>query len=245
MKMKKLAKVFILTIATSLMALSLTACGGAGSSGSDVKTAKEPISASEAFNQEGVWFVFDNDGIVEKDEKIDDILVFDGKGNVTAYNVSLGYSLNFSELKDKSNEEIIEIAKKTDKEIFDAEKDYVLTVVASELSEERLSIMRKAEYVAPKPEPIKLHIKTDNTGNATQTESITYNRNLFNFYDGFSADNDTWYVQERKIELFPAPAVQAVYDMHFHGYGGIMTLVGEDHAGFTLDNPDTKGIEVD
>ncbi len=53
MKMKKLIKVFTLAIVTSLMALSLTACG---SSGSDVKTAKEPVPASEAFNQEGVWF---------------------------------------------------------------------------------------------------------------------------------------------------------------------------------------------
>lgn len=242
MKMKKLSKVFALAIATSLMALSLTACG---SSEGDMKTAKEPISAFKAFNQEGIWFVFDNDGIVDKDEKIDNILIFDGKGNVTAYTVSLGNPLKFSELKDKSTDEIIEMAKKIDKEIFDTEKDYVLTVVASELSEERLSIMQEIQYVAPKPEPIKLHIETDNTGNAAQTESITYSRNLYNFYDCFSADNDTWYVQERTIELFPVPAVQNVYDMHFHGYGKIMTLVSEDHAGFTLDTPDTKGIEVD
>lgn len=236
MKMKKITKVFALAIATSFMALSLTACG---SSKEDVKTAKEPIPASEAFNQEGVWFTYSNDGIVGKDEKIDNILVFDGKGNVTAYNVSLNYSLNFSDLKDKSTEEIIEMAKKADKEIFDTEK------VSSNLSEETLLNIQTIEYVAPKSEPIKLHIETDNTGNATQTESITYNVNRYNFYDCFSADDDTWYVSERTIKLFPAPAIQDVYDMHFHGYGDILTLVNKDHAGFMLDTPDTKGIEVD
>ncbi|HGM3506443.1 TPA: hypothetical protein ACKOR7_001009 [Clostridioides difficile] len=224
------------------MALSLTACG---SSGSDVKTAKEPVPASEAFNQEGVWFVFDNDGIIGKEEEIDDILVFDGKGNVIAYNVSLNNSLKFSKLIDKSTEEIIEMAKKTDKEIFDAQKEYVMTVVSSELSEEKLSIIKKTEYVAPEPQPIKLHIETDNTGNATQTESITYKKNRYNFYDYFSADNDTWYVQERTIEIFPDSGTQTVYDLNFRGFTNLTTLINGEHVGFMLDTPNTKGIEVD
>lgn len=45
MKIKKLSKVFTLAITLYLMALSFTTCG------SDVKTAKESISATKAFNQ--------------------------------------------------------------------------------------------------------------------------------------------------------------------------------------------------
>ena len=78
------------------MAVSLTACGG---SKGDVKTAKEPVPASEAFNQEGIWFRYE--GIVGKDEWIYSILVFDGKGNVTPYECD---KLTFSDLKELSDD---------------------------------------------------------------------------------------------------------------------------------------------
>lgn len=83
------------------MAVSLTACGG---SKGDVKTAKEPVPASEAFNQEGIWFT--SGGIVGKDERIYFILVFDGKGNVTYYECD---KLTFSDLKELSDDEIISL----------------------------------------------------------------------------------------------------------------------------------------
>ena len=33
--------------------------------------------------------------------------------------------------------------------------------------------------------------------------------------------------------------------MTFGGFGGLATIVNDDHAGFTFDAPDTEGIEVD
>ena len=297
MKMKKLFKVFTLTIATSLMALSLTACGGGGS---DVKSAKEPVPVSEALNQESIWFYIGEDEKVGKDEDIRSILVFDGKGNVTRYKCS---ELTFSDLKDLSDDEIIALAKEQDKSNFDSSISRIeedineykesasekIASITNEMNEAKaeqpdkaseiekfysedinklqtplddlnslLSEISSIDYREPEAVPYTVHIETDHTGNATQTEYITYNRNIFNFDldaffksnpDGFNNDNwdenDYWSSQEDKIEIFPDYGPQTVYDMNFRGFVTMVTLVNEDHKGFMMDTPDTKGIEVD
>lgn len=96
--------------AAGMAVISLTACGGA----KDVSSAKgeEPISASEAFEQEGVWFY--SDSAAAKDEKVDNILIFDGKGNVTTYKTDITYS----DLRGLSEKEIVELAKEQDQAAF-------------------------------------------------------------------------------------------------------------------------------
>ncbi|MDL2295770.1 hypothetical protein LJC18_03065 [Lachnospiraceae bacterium OttesenSCG-928-E19] len=290
MKIKKLSKVFTLTIALSLIAVSLTACGG---SKDGVKAAKEPVTASEAFNQEGIWFMYSNDGIVGKDEFISSILVFDGKGNAIDYNCS---NLSFSDLKELSNDEIVTLVKEQDKASFEKEKENAINSIQGEIDEissnpaawlelasahgieftnpdsiykdlesgksvteidnlkaeieSRKDIIDAFEYREPVVQPFSLHIETDKSGNSTESESLSYTYQKVNW----GTLSDIWEINpespnyeesEMKIELYPAPAIQDVYDMHFNGYSAIMTLVSEDHAGFMLDTPDTKGIEVD
>ena len=45
------------------------------------------------------------------------------------------------------------------------------------------------------------------------------------------------------LELDQGPRI--IYDMAFRGYTTLTTIVDQDHAGFTLDQTDTKGIEID
>ena len=51
-------------------------------------------------------------------------------------------------------------------------------------------------------------------------------------------------ITNESIQLSPIEK-QTVYDMTFGGFGGLATIVNDDHAGFTFDAPDTEGIEVD
>ncbi|MGF7012422.1 hypothetical protein M2145_001352 [Lachnospiraceae bacterium PF1-21] len=279
MKIKKLSKVFTLTIALCLMAVSLTACGG---SKGDVKTAKEPVLASEAFNQEGIWFT--SEGIVGKDENIYSILVFDGKGNVTPYKCD---KLTFSDLKELSDDEIISLAKEQDKTRFESDIASLTSSIDNEktkLSEERdslendmneaialepdmsseykelydvdryqeeftfmdslLSEISNLEYKEPESVPYLMHIETDNSGNGTKEETLEFERE----YLSTSYSNNMTEIKKTstaETQLFPDYGTQTVYDMNFRGFGSIVTIVSENHAGFMLDTPDTKGIEVD
>lgn len=281
--MKKLSKVFALTIATSLMALSLTACGG---SKGDVKTAKEPISASEAFNQEGIWFYMGNDGKVGKDENISSILVFDGKGNVTDYDCS---TLTFSDLKELSNDEIISLAKKLDKDVFESDISNLKSSIDKEITnvsetkgaivnemnevkelepdksseieefysedidllqvdlnnlDNLLAEVSNLKYKEPDAVPYTIHIETDTSGNNTKEETLSFEKK---YRATYYSDNMTQIENSStaEIQLFPDYGIQTVYDMNFRGFATIVTLVSEDHAGFILDTPDAKGIEVD
>ena len=101
--------------ATCLLALTLAGCGGTD----DVKSASEPLSASQAFSQESVWVQYDENDAIEKDGDIERILVFDGNGNVTAY---LRNSATFADVNGLSDDEIIELAKEQDKEVFDTRR---------------------------------------------------------------------------------------------------------------------------
>lgn len=113
--MMKKGVVVAATIAVFLFAITLMGCGGSD----NAKNASEPIAASQAFGQEGVWVQYDDDDTIDKDGKIDRILVFDGNGNVTAYACN---DLIFGDLNGLSNDEIIEKAKEQDKASFEARK---------------------------------------------------------------------------------------------------------------------------
>lgn len=128
---------------------------------------------------------------------------------------------------------------------------------------------KSATYQEPKAQPYTLRIETDGTGNNTQSETISFDAPSYSFYKaqlGHMGESDyeeqtpadvlmwginvSWAeagkaIRNERIELFSPVNKQTVYDMTFAGFSGLATIVNENHAGFVLDTPDTKGIEVD
>lgn len=310
MKKRRLTAAAVAT--ACLLTLTLAGCGGAN----DVKSASEPLAVSQAFGQKSIWVQYNKNDAIEKDGEIDRILVFDGNGNVTAYQCD---GATFADLNGKSDDEIVEMAKEQDKEVFDTERQDALDSTApaieriqsaydalkdeydsgtytswlggsalSDLTDADLeqtksiynqtlseleallnaakdgqAATKSATYQEPKAQPYTLRIETDGTGNNTQSETISFDAPSYSFYKAQSDDEEqtpavvlTWGVnvsyteagkaiRNERIELFSPVNKQTVYDMTFAGFSGLATTVNENHAGFVLDTPDTKGIEVD
>lgn len=316
MKKRRLTAAAVAT--ACLLTLTLAGCGGTN----DVKSASEPLAVSQAFGQESVWVQYNENDAIEKDREIDRILVFDGNGNVTAYQCD---GATFADLNGKSDDELVEMAKEQDKKVFDTKRQDALDSTApaieriqsvydtlkdeydsgtymsglrgsalSDLTDADLEQLKSlynqaltdleaqlnaakdgqaatesATYQEPKAQPYTLHIETDGTGNNTQSETISFDAPSYSFYKAQSsykaqsgdeeqtpADVLIWginvssteagkAIRNKSIELFLPVNKQTVYDMTFAGFSGLATIVNEGHAGFVLDTPDTKGIEVD
>jgi hypothetical protein len=316
MKKRRLTAAAVAT--ACLLTLTLAGCGGTN----DVKSASEPLAVSQAFGQKSVWVQYNKNDAIEKDGEIDRILVFDGNGNVTAYQCD---GATFADLNGKSDDEIVEMAKEQDKKVFDTERKDALDSTApaiehiqsaydalkdeydsgtytswlggsalSDLTDADLeqtksiynqtlseleallnaakdgqAATKSATYQEPKAQPYTLHIETDGTGNNTQSEKISFDAPSYSFYKaqlGHIGESDyeeqtpadvlnwginvSWAeagkaIRNEHIELFSPVNKQTVYDMTFAGFSGLATIVNENHAGFVLDTPDTKGIEVD
>lgn len=249
--------------AAGMAAISLTACGG--TKGVSSAKGEEPIPASEAFGQEGVWFY--SDSAAAKDEKVDSVMTFDGKGNVTTYKTDITYS----DLQGLSEKEIVELAKEQDQTVFktdmqdfaeSAEKskekaeeekedlDSRMEEIQQEIDnyDELLVRIPQAAYQEPDAQPFTLELETDQTGNNTASETLVYSCRSGLNADVSEADGDSWQPYreaEEEIELYPGLGVQEVYDMRFQGFGTLVLMTGEDHPGFSLDTPDARGVEVD
>lgn len=316
MKKRRLTAAAVAT--ACLLTLTLAGCGGTN----DVKSASEPLAVSQAFGQKSVWVQYNKNDAIEKDGEIDRILVFDGNGNVTAYQCD---GATFADLNGKSDDEIVEMAKEQDKKVFDTERQDALDSTApaiehiqsaydalkdeydsgtytswlggsalSDLTDADLeqtksiynqtlseleallnaakdgqAATKSATYQEPKAQPYTLRIETDGTGNNTQSETISFDAPSYSFYKaqlGHMGESDyeeqtpadvlNWginvsyteagkAIRNERIELFSPVNKQAVYDTTFAGFSGLATIVNENHAGFVLDTPDTKGIEVD
>lgn len=316
MKKRRLTAAAVAT--ACLLTLTLAGCGGAN----DVKSASEPLAVSQAFGQKSVWVQYNKNDAIEKDGEIDRILVFDGNGNVTAYQCD---GATFADLNGKSDDEIVEMAKEQDKKVFDTERKDALDSTApaieriqsaydalkdeydsgtytswlggsalSDLTDADLeqtksiynqtlseleallnaakdgqAATKSATYQEPKAQPYTLRIETDGTGNNTQSETISFDAPSYSFYKaqlGHMGESDyeeqtpadvlNWginvsyteagkAIRNERIELFSPVNKQTVYDTTFAGFSGLATIVNENHAGFVLDTPDTKGIEVD
>lgn len=316
MKKRRLTAAAVAT--ACLLALTLAGCGGTN----DVKSASEPLAVSQAFGQKSVWVQYNKNDAIEKDGEIDRILVFDGNGNVTAYQCD---GATFADLNGKSDDEIVEMAKEQDKKVFDTERKDALDSTApaiehiqsaydalkdeydsgtytswlggsalSDLTDADLeqtksiynqtlseleallnaakdgqAATKSATYQEPKAQPYTLRIETDGTGNNTQSETISFDAPSYSFYKaqlGHIGESDyeeqtpadvlNWginvsyteagkAIRNERIELFSPVNKQTVYDTTFAGFSGLATIVNENHAGFALDTPDTKGIEVD
>lgn len=100
----------------TIAGFGLAGCSG---SGEGVKNASEPVPASQAFGQAGVWMVYDGDKQIGKDVAIEKVLSFDGNGNVASYQCK---SLTFGDLDGLSDDEIVELAKQQDEAAFNAAK---------------------------------------------------------------------------------------------------------------------------
>lgn len=316
MKKRRLTAAAVAT--ACLLTLTLAGCGGAN----DVKSASEPLAVSQAFGQKSVWVQYNKNDAIEKDGEIDRILVFDGNGNVTAYQCD---GATFADLNGKSDDEIVEMAKEQDKKVFDTERKDALDSTApaiehiqsaydalkdeydsgtytswlggsalSDLTDADLeqtksiynqtlseleallnaakdgqAATKSATYQEPKAQPYTLRIETDGTGNNTQSETISFDAPSYSFYKaqlGHMGESDyeeqtpadvlNWginvsyteagkAIRNERIELFSPVNKQTVYDTTFAGFSGLATTVNENHAGFVLDTPDTKGIEAD
>lgn len=316
MKKRRLTAAAVVT--ACLLTLTLAGCGGTN----DVKSASEPLAVSQAFGQKSVWVQYNKNDAIEKDGEIDRILVFDGNGNVTAYQCD---GATFADLNGKSDDEIVEMAKEQDKKVFDTERKDALDSTApaiehiqsaydalkdeydngtytswlggsalSDLTDADLeqtksiynqtlseleallnaakdgqAATKSATYQEPKAQPYTLRIETDGTGNNTQSETISFDAPSYSFYKaqlGHMGESDyeeqtpadvlNWginvsyteagkAIRNERIELFSPVNKQTVYDTTFAGFSGLATIVNENHAGFVLDTPDTKGIEVD
>lgn len=316
MKKRRLTAAAVAT--ACLLTLTLAGCGGTN----DVKSASEPVAVSQAFGQKSVWVQYNKNDAIDKDGEIDRILVFDGNGNVTAYQCDVA---TFADLNGKSDDEIVEMAKEQDKKAFDTERqdaldstapaidsiqsaydtlkdeydsgtytsglggsalsdltdadleelkslyDQTLTDLEAQLNaaKDGQAATKSATYQEPKAQPYTLRIETDGTGNNTQSETISFDAPSYSFYkaqlgrmgqsdyeEQTPADVLTWginvssaeagkAIRNERIELFSPVNKQTVYDMTFAGFSGLATIVNENHAGFVLDTPDTKGIEVD
>lgn len=195
---KKLFRNLSLVMMTGLLIVSSSACGKSKDSNGITATSDTAIPVSEAFAEEGIWFYAHEP--VTKDAEIDAILVFDGNGNVTHYTTSCAVvRIKFSDLRDLSNDEIIELAKEKDKESYEFEMqllagdgDYVIEEIQLSIENstdpEFIAEMQKSlnanqlmrskvdpsDYKEPQANPYTLKIETDGTGNQTAKETIEY-----------------------------------------------------------------------
>lgn len=141
-------RAFFTAAAACLLAVSISGCGStngndnAGDSARSEPETNEATPASTAFGQKSVWMQYGDDQI-SKDTSVERILVFDGKGNVTVYDTKYVWmnggtsyvDVTFGDLDGMSNDEIIDLAKKKDRERFDATKQSAIDETNEDIEE--------------------------------------------------------------------------------------------------------------
>ena len=277
-------RAFFTAAAACLLAVSISGCGStngndnAGDSARSEPETNEAIPASTAFGHKSVWMVYDGNKQIGKDTSVERVLVFDGNGNVTVYDTKYVWmnggtsyvDVTFGDLDGMSNDEIIDLAKKKDRERFDATKQSAIDETNEDIEEATSppdyaaneaagqKVNEAAEYQEPKAVPFTLKLETDGTGNSAASETLSFEHQSLNsshFYSGshigshpdIYADEALYETEQVDIDL-SAPTystTQTVYGTTFGGYSGLATVVNEGHAGFTWDTPDAEGIEVD
>ena len=202
-------------VAASLLALPLTGCSGSN----EPAQSDEPITASQAFSSECLWF--HSNGEPKKDGIVHTVYAFDGAGNVTVYDTDM----SFGDLNGKSNEEIIKLAQQQNRENKIAELENDIKVLRQDNEDNtKLDKLDSGSYVE-EARPFSLSIETDDTGNNAVSETLT--------------------VGDDSIEFSKRDMSWTVYDLYFLGYDGLYTAVEQGHHGFILDTPGTEGVEVD
>lgn len=188
----------------AIAGFGLAGCSG---SGEGIKNASEPMPASQAFGQAGVWMVYNGNKQIGKDTGVERVLVFDGNGNVTVYDTKYVWmnggtpyvDVTFGDLDGMSNDEIIDLAKEKDRERFDATKQSAIDETNEDIesfagmpdhiknAEEGQKVNEAAEYQEPKAVPFTLKLETDGTGNSAASETLSFEHQSLNsshFYSG-------------------------------------------------------------
>lgn len=266
----KRRKIFtaVTTVAMSLLlTFSLTACGGkdsgtANTNGGKTESGNEPISLSQAVNQKQIWF--ESNGTPGKDESISKILLFNGDGTVTTYGV---VNKTFADIKDMSYDDIESKLEEWDKEYFEFQinalrndaKQYAEDATGEPTIDKNYNVVMdaldSAKYEVPVAKEFKLHIETDDSGNNTKQESIsferptlpyaTHNGDIFVMAD--SGDlNIEWKYSETTYDFEIVMGRTTVYDKEYASLSeDLHYIVDDEHPSITFDTPDTEGIEVD
>lgn len=111
---------------------------------SSITSSSKPVPAARAFNAHTVWVRYSgNASSIDKDQPISQILDFDGKGNVTVYNMPK--QTKFSALRGMSDDAMIAYVKKMDRKNYDESKKSDLDRVNDEVKNNHYAKYKK-EY---------------------------------------------------------------------------------------------------
>ncbi len=111
---------------------------------SSITSSSKPVAAARAFNARTVWIHYlGNASSIDKDHTISQILDFDGKGNVTVYNMPS--HTKFSSLRGMSDDAMIAYAKKQDRKNFDEYKKSNFDRIKDEIKDNHYAKYKK-EY---------------------------------------------------------------------------------------------------
>lgn len=114
------------------------------SSNVSITSSSKPVAAARAFNAHTVWIHYlGNASSIDKDHTISQILDFDGKGNVTVYNMPS--HTTFSALRGMSDDAMIAYAKKQDRKNFDEYKKSNFDRIKDEIKDNHYAKYKK-EY---------------------------------------------------------------------------------------------------
>lgn len=114
------------------------------SGNSSITSSSKPVAAARAFNAHTVWIHYlGNASSIDKDHTISQILDFDGKGNVTVYNMPS--HTKFSSLRGMSDDAMIAYAKKQDRKNFDEYKKSNFDRIKDEIKDNHYAKYKK-EY---------------------------------------------------------------------------------------------------
>lgn len=114
------------------------------SGNASITSSSKPVAAARAFNAHTVWIHYlGNASSIDKDQTISQILDFDGKGNVTVYNMPS--HTTFSALRGMSDDAMIAYAKKQDRKNFDEYKKSNFDRIKDEIKDNHYAKYKK-EY---------------------------------------------------------------------------------------------------
>lgn len=257
-------------------------------SGNFWDSASGDISPSVAFKQKGIWYSYGNDydsatfgssttSSIGKDEAITGIHIFHGDGTATSWFVydSSGVNrLTFSDIDDLTDDEVEDLCPKYwsfDSDAFENEKQDFISYFNSCSQEDGVdysSVISKAELLnaprEPSAEAYSLKVSTDDSGNSTNSETLTLHR--FKSPSAFTSNGRSMlrqYVSSGYIESHPGvldsmfdtnekwpfqltehSEPKMVYETTYSGYEHIV-LKYDGIADFVLDEPNSADVEVD
>ena len=216
--MKKKLSATLGALAACTLLAGLGGCSdstGGTQNGNAIANPTAPVTMSEAFNTKSIWYM----SMPSEDERFQTMLVFDGKGNVTAYYAcSLKVNdpddsyLTFSDIENLSDEEIIDIGKECTEKY---DRDFIKGKIGFTTVE-----FNTNKYITPHEivtvggeEWLTLEARDLNETN------ISVGKNMY--VNGYQMPDDEFGVGDQEL-----------VDTGF----GLYTRVPKDHPGFILDN---------